>query len=91
MQGMAWIDPVSFRILRLRTDIQRPELDIGVEKETTEIEYSEVTFQQGGKTLWLPRQVTVSGKLGRDIFRNRHRYSGYRLFLVETNQKQESP
>jgi hypothetical protein len=90
-QGVAWIDPVSFRILRLRTDIQRPELDIGVQTETTEIEYSEVAFQQGGKTLWLPRQVTVSGQLGRDIFRNRHRYSDYRFFLVETNQKQEAP
>ncbi len=91
MQGVAWIDPASFRILRLRTDIQRPELDIGVQTETTETEYSEVAFQQGGKTLWLPRQVTVSGQLGRDIFRNRHRYSDYRFFLVETNEKPQSP
>jgi hypothetical protein len=90
VEGVAWIDLVSFRILRLRTDIQPPELDIGVQTETTEIEYSEVTFQQGGKTLWLPRQVMVSGQLGRDIFRNRHRYSDYRFFLVETNQKQEA-
>jgi len=91
VEGVAWIDPVSFRILRLRTDIQPPELDIGVQTETTEIEYSEVTFQQGGKTLWLPRQVTVSGRLGTDTFQNRHRYSDYRFFLVETNQKQVSP
>jgi len=91
VQGVAWIDPASFQILRLRTDIQRPEIDIGVGSETTEIQYSEVTFQQGGKTLWLPRQVMVSGQLGRDIFRNHHRYADYRFFLVETNQKQQTP
>ena len=63
VQGVAWIDPVSFRILRLRTEIQQPELNVGLQRETTEVEYSEVTFKQGGKTLWLPREVTVSGQL----------------------------
>ena len=86
-QGLAWIDPVSFRILRLRTDIQEPEVNIGLLRETTEVEYSQVTFQQGGKRLWLPREVTVSGQLGNYVFHNRHRYSDYRLFVVETQQK----
>ena len=44
-QGVAWIDPVSFRILRLRTDIQKPELNVGLQRETTQVEYSEVSFK----------------------------------------------
>jgi hypothetical protein len=90
-QGVAWIDPARFRILRLRTDIQKPELNVGLQRETTEVEYSEVTFKQGGKTLWLPREVTVSGQLNQYIFQNQHRYSDYRLFIVQTEEKQKSP
>ncbi|MGD0323203.1 MAG: hypothetical protein ABSD45_05645 [Terriglobia bacterium] len=90
-QGVAWIDPVSFRILRLRTDIQKPELNVGLQRETTEVEYSEVTFKQGGMTLWLPREVTVSGQLNKYKFHNRHSYSDYRLFVVQTEDKQKSP
>ena len=86
-QGVAWIDPVNFRILRLRTDIQKPELNVGLQRETTQVEYSEVTFKHGGKTLWLPREVTVTGQLNRYVFHNRHSYSDYRLFVVQTEEQ----
>lgn len=90
-QGVAWIDPVSFRILRLRTDILQPELNLGLKSETTEIEYSEVTFKQGSKTLWVPREVTVTGQLDRYSFHNQHRYSDYRLFSVQSEEKLKGP
>jgi hypothetical protein len=86
-QGLAWIDPVSFRILRLRTDMQPPPGHVGVLKTTIQIEYSEVSFIKGGKTLWLPRDVTVNGQLDKYTFYNRHHYSDYRLFHVEVEQK----
>jgi hypothetical protein len=91
LQGVAWIDPASFRILRLRTDIQQPELDVGLRRETTEVEYSEVTFKEGGRRLWLPRQVTVSGQLNLYSFHNEHHYSDYRLFVVQTKVKEKDP
>jgi len=84
VQGIAWLDPVTFNILRLRTDLQHPETTVGLLKETTEVEYSEVTFPQGSKKLWLPRQVSVSGQLGRYAFHNKHHYSDYRLFNVQS-------
>jgi hypothetical protein len=86
-QGVAWIDPVNFRILRLRTDIEQPDLHVGLQNETTEVEYSEVTFKEGGKTLWLPREVTVRGQLNKYRFLNHHAYSDYRLFVVKTEEK----
>jgi hypothetical protein len=91
MQGVAWIDPVSFRIVRLRTDIQQPESNVSLLKETTQVLYSEVSFKQGDKTLWLPREVTVRGQLDRYSFYNQHRYSDYRLFNVEVEQKHDNP
>ncbi len=91
VEGVAWIDPASYRILRLRTDIQRPELTVGLRWETTEAEYSEVTFKEGGKRLWLPREVTVSGQLNDYTFQNQHRYTDYRFFLVQTEDKSKGP
>ena len=91
VQGVAWIDPASFRILRMRTDIEQPEMDVGLKSETTQVEYAEVTFKEGGKTLWLPREVDVSGELNGNIFHNRHHYSDFRLFVVQTGEKQKNP
>jgi hypothetical protein len=91
LQGIAWIDPVNFRIVRLRTDIEQPELNVGLQKETTEVVYSEVNFEHTGKTLWLPAEVTVNGQLLDYSFHNEHRYSGYRVFNVQVEQKAAHP
>ena len=91
VQGVAWIDPVNFRILRIRTDLERPEVDVGLLKETTQVVYSEVSFAEGGKRLYLPHEVTVSGELGQYVFHNQHRYSDYRLFKVAVEEKRANP
>ncbi|HME00941.1 MAG TPA: VWA domain-containing protein [Terriglobia bacterium] len=91
VEGVAWIDPESFNILRLRTDIEQPELKVGLRKETTEVSYSAVTFKEGGKTLWLPQEVTVNGQLGEYNFQNHHYYSKYRLFIVKAEEKAKNP
>jgi hypothetical protein len=84
MQGVAWIDPQSFQIFRLHTNILHPEDGIGLASETTEIEYSEVKFENGKKSLWLPRTVKVDGQMDRFAFHNMHTYSNYRLFSVQS-------
>ena len=90
-QGIVWIDPVTFRIRRLRSDVQVPPKHVGMLRATTEILYSEVSFQQGGTKLWLPREVTVTGQLNQYRYRNLHRYSDYRLFKVAVDEKRQSP
>ena len=91
LQGLAWIDPVNFRIVRLRTDIEQPESNVGLQKETIEVLYSEVNFGKSQETLWLPQDVTVTGQLKQFLFHNEHRYSDYRLFDVQVEQKQDKP
>ena len=91
LQGVAWIDPVSFRIVRLRTDIQQPESNVGLQKETIQVLYSEVNFGKSQETLWLPLEVTVTGQLKEYLFHNQHRYSDYRLFNVQVEQKLDKP
>jgi len=91
VQGIAWIEPETFRILRLRTDLEQPELQVDLKRESTDVRYSDVTFAQGNKTLWLPREVTVNGEWKQYTFYNLHRYSDYRLFLVQTEEKEKHP
>ncbi len=91
VQGVAWMDPASFRIIRLRIDMQQPDSYVGLLKETTQVLFSEVSFAHSDKTLWLPREVTVTGQLEKYLFRNQHRYTDYRLFNVEVEQKQDKP
>ena len=91
VQGLAWIDPVNYRILRIRTDLEQPEVKVGLLKETTQVLYSQVNFAEGGKILFLPHEVTVTGELGQYLFHNQHRYSDYRLFKVAVEEKQAHP
>ena len=91
LQGVAWIDPVKFRIVRLHTDIEQPEPTVGLQKETMDVLYSEVNFAKSKTTLWLPQEVTVTGQLQQYVFHNLHRYSDYRLFNVQVEQKLAKP
>jgi len=83
-QGIAWIDEVSFRIVRLRTDLLAPRPDIGLERQTTELHLGEARLPQTVSPLWLPQEVVVTTDLDKRHFRNVHRYSGYREFKVES-------
>jgi hypothetical protein len=91
VHGIAWIDSTTFRIRRLRTDVLVPPTHIGVLKETTQILYSEVSFDQGKLKLWLPREVDVTGQLDQYRYHNQHRYSDYRLFKVQVKENGDQP
>lgn len=83
-QGIAWIDEASFRIVRLRTDLLAPRPEIGLQRQTTELYFGETRLPQTVSPLWLPQEVVVTTQTNDLSFRNVHRYSGYRLFKVET-------
>ena len=83
-QGIAWIDEASFRIVRLRVDLLAPRPDIGLERQTTELHFAETRLPQTASPLWLPQEVVVTSRTNKEVFRNVHQYSGYRLFKVET-------
>ncbi len=63
VQGLAWIDPHSYQIVRMRTDLLAPSPEIGLMGETTVVNFTEVQFpEMPGTILWLPRKVTVTTK-----------------------------
>jgi tetratricopeptide (TPR) repeat protein len=90
MQGIVWFDPSTYEILRMRREILKPPPKSGLEKLLTEIHFAEVQFKGTPSGFWLPHEVTVTVHWKKRIFRNRHRYSDFRLFRVETEERRKT-
>ena len=93
IQGVAWIDKRNFQIVRMRTDLLGPRPDLALDRQTTEVTFSEVHLADVPAALWLLKDVkvymdlqerdSVNGRRTYDRgFRNEHHYSNYRLYRV---------
>ncbi len=90
-QGLAWVDPDTHQIVRMRVGLLAPRPDLGLYRQDTEIWFREIRFDDVKRGVWLPHEVVVNIEYKNRMFRNRHRYSDYRLFTVETYEKRERP
>jgi tetratricopeptide (TPR) repeat protein len=86
-QGLAWIDTQNYQIVCLRTDLLKPLPEVRLSKETTRIDYQEVHFKQLARSLWLPKDVTVTVDWHGKTLRNDHQYSDFKLFNVGAAEK----
>lgn len=91
VQGVAWIDAESFHVLRLCTFLLNPLPSVRLQSQTTEIDFQKTEFNGGTVTLWLPREVTVEVNWRGRLFRNRHRYSDFRLFSIDVKEEKKAP
>ena len=91
-QGLAWVDRRTCQIVRIRTDLLTPRTDLGLLRQTTEVRFGEVHFQSTPETFWVPQEVVITNSVtnGR-TYRNRHHYSDFQVFLVESSEKIELP
>jgi hypothetical protein len=90
-QGVAWIDTATYQILRLRTELLTPLPVVKLQTEITDIEFNEVHFSRIPEGFWLPAQVTVTIEWEGQHLRNRHAYSDFVVFNVESMQKIARP
>ena len=90
-QGLAWVDPESFQIIRMRTDLLAPRPDVLLSRQTTQVRFGPVRFSSTPQVFWLPSEVVVETLWNGQTFRNRHRYSDYAVFLIETQEKFAPP
>jgi tetratricopeptide (TPR) repeat protein len=86
-QGVAWVDRDTYQIIRMRTDLLFPVAWARLDRLTTEIHYIEVHFQDDPLYFWLPRDVVVTVGWKGKLLRNRHSYSDFHLFRVESTIK----
>jgi hypothetical protein len=86
LKGRAWIDPGTFQVLRLETELVEPLKDMALTEEHIAISYQPVHFRTEEQMLWLPQTADVYvERQGRRYYR-RHTFSRFQLFTVETSQ-----
>jgi hypothetical protein len=90
VQGIAWVDIKTWQIIRMRTDLLKPPPNTRLRRQTTEIQFGEVRFKEIATPLWLPREVTVTVEWKGKTFRNLHRYSDFKVFRVETEERRRA-
>ncbi len=91
MQGLAWVDPGSYQIVRLQTNLMPVEDQPRLTKQTTVVHFSEVKFEGAQHPLWLPHEVTVTSEYSGRSFSCLHNYSDYKLYGTKSDFKIEPP
>jgi hypothetical protein len=84
LQGIVWVDPSDFRILRLRTDILTPQPEIDLEKQSVNIRFGRARIAEIDLELWLPQEVDAEMQARGQLIQERHHYSRYRLYQAKS-------
>jgi hypothetical protein len=71
----------------MRTDLLKPQPELKLRRQTTEVNYDRVQFKEEPLPWWLPREVAVTVEMRGRSWHNLHRYSAFRLFRVATKDK----
>lgn len=91
LKGHAWIDANNFQILRLETDLVAPIEEVQFEREHITVDYRPVAFRNGKLQLWLPESAEMFAKIAGKRYRQKHTFSKFTYFSVDTKQKIHDP
>lgn len=91
VQGFVWVDPDSFQILRIYTSMLLPERPVTLKETTTDIIYAKVQLDDSSREFLLPQEIRIDWELPYCKCTNRHKYSDYHLFSVESDYKINQP
>ncbi len=91
LKGRAWITTNSFQVARLITDLAEPVPAVFLTLDQVRIDYRPVEFKQKGVRLWLPAVAEVYTHIHTRRLVQRHTFSEFQLFSVETDQKISAP
>jgi hypothetical protein len=61
-QGLVWVDKKNFHIRGMRMDLLARQPEIGLDEQTTRVNFSEVHLPDLSTPLWLSRDVSASVK-----------------------------
>jgi hypothetical protein len=84
LQGTAWIDSESGAIEKISASLMKPMNDINVASFSAEVTYERQNFPSENESRWLPAKVMIELQTGLQHWRNIHRYSQYKRFVVES-------
>jgi len=91
LEGRVWIDPGSYQVWHLESELMKPIPEIALTHEHFAIEYQPVQFRSTGQQLWLPQTAELYVERKGKRFYRRHIYSDFRLFNVDFSQQIQAP
>lgn len=91
LEGRAWIDPGSFQVVHLETELKKQIPEIQLTKEHMAIDYAPVRFAHLGAEIWLPQSAEQYVERRQRRFYRKHSFSDFKLFNVETAQALQAP
>lgn len=86
LKGRAWLDPGTFQVLRLDSELMHPLRDIGLTQEHVTISYQPVNFPSQDTRLWLPHTAELYVERQKHRYYRRHQFSHFQLFSVDTSE-----
>jgi hypothetical protein len=84
--GEAWFEPSTGKITRIEATLNADMQDIGLRSLHAEIDFAPVTLPGWPQTYNFPMVATVDVESLRQHWRNIHKFTDYRRFMVETEQ-----
>lgn len=91
LKGRAWVDANNFQILRLETDLIAPVEQVEFGREHITVDYKPVDFKNGKLKLWLPESAEMFAQIAGKRYRQKHSFSNFTYFSVDTKQKIHDP
>jgi len=86
LKGRAWIDPGTFQLLRLESQLAQPLKELGLTEDHIAISYQPVQFRVLSQQLWLPQIAELYVERQGHRYYRRHTLSDFKLFTVDTSQ-----
>jgi hypothetical protein len=89
-RGTAWIDPVSWAVVRIQAGLGDSMADMGLLRLDADVTYSNVQFN-ASISYWLPARAVIDAETKRQHWHNTHLFTGYKRFTVDTDVKISAP
>jgi len=91
LKGSAWVDMSNFQIVHMETDLLQPIPDMKLDGLHQSVDYGSVAFTGTAGFLWLPQTAEVTADIQGKRLVERHTYSKFQIFSVDTQQKISQP
>ena len=91
LTGTAWIDPDTGQVGKLDIALARDMSDVGLKSLTAEIVYAPVQLPGWKAPYRFPTVATVEVETLRQRWRNVHKFTNYKRFMVDTSATVASP
>jgi|HubBroStandDraft_6_1064221.scaffolds.fasta_scaffold00187_9 hypothetical protein len=86
LKGRVWIDPGTFQVLQLDSELVDPIKEIELTHERSSIEYGLVQFHSQKQEIWLAQTANLWVERKGHRYYRRHTFSNFKVFSVDTTQ-----